>query len=692
MDTPRPTRVLKILVVVTVCFSIGIGGAAVGGEIYGQLNPEQAVTTDGTIPLDSPNNNTVYVVGMDDYQDMTDSFTLSGTVNVITEHGNATFFSSGETNSTVQTTDLEGTWTNVTEIDADPNTLQIDPEDKGQVTVGQEIQAVAWRDGIAADDGTVDFSYVGNTGTSRVTVSGVAADTRLAAIDASSNQILDTATSTSGGAATFDELDDGDHDVQIQAFDPAAPELSNPAPTGETASAPTEVSVDVADGDFPQGDSVDVTIDVDGSQVHTETISSNQTVTASVPSSAQTGGDHTWSVEASDDYGETTTDSYSYAIPKELEIYDEETVELIDDQQVNLTVYTRDDTPEILTFNTSSGTVDLGTGFPATEPFVVVAESDGYLDRRIFVQSVYQSQDLYLLNESTQHTDVIFQIEDYTGDFPPDETTLELQRGINGTWTTVLGDYFGANDQFEAQLRYNERHRLVLVNAETGDRRVLGTYTPLASGTETISVSPEGGITLPDKYPTISFEPSARTLPEKAGVSVSSTISAGDDALDDWSVSVYHLDGGSNTTLYSESGSGGDGGSKSATLNLDGKSGQVKVVTSYSLDGSAYAQEVAIFEIAQEADRSMTIIDGLLAFIGVVPSENTETVTTLIAMILVVVGTAAVGTRFRLSTEGMGMVTLVLVTVFAIFGWLPYSLMFTLLVLFASLAFLRRRY
>lgn len=682
MDMDR--RRLRIGFIV-VCFVAGAVGAGIA------FNQQAAVPIENGVTLQTPDGLAVTVDGTG-YANLEDPFgALGGTLDVTTDQGNATFYSPGDANATIHLSEIEGPWTNVTAIDADPNTIQINPADKPQVTVGQEIDAISFTGSYTLDDGTVDFVYDGS-GPSEAIIEGVPADTRMAAVDAGSNQILDGATSDSNGAVTFDALDSGSHTVLIQTFSPTAPTISNPAPTGETANEPTQLSVDVADGDFPRGDAVTVTFDLDGSQIHSETITSNQTVTASVPASGKTGGSHSWSVDVSDDYGESASDSYSYSVPTNLTIYDEETEKVIDGQQVNLTVYTRGDNPDILSFNTSNGEVDLGSGFPATEPFVVVAESEGYLDRRIFVQSVYQTQDIYLLNESLQHTDVIFRIEDYTGRYPPDETVLEVQRGINGSWETVLGDYFGANDQFESQIRYNTRHRLVLVNSETGERRVLGTYTPLASGTETITVSPEAGIELPEEYPTIDFVPGARSLPGENGVNVSSTIANGTEPLQSWSVKMYHINGGTNTTVFSESGSDPTGGSKQASLALADKQGTIKVVTTYTLDGGGTGSQVATYSIQPGTSRSMTLLDGIVGFVATIPGENSNMVMTLVSMILVVVGTAAVGSRFRLSSEGMGVVTLALVTAFSILGFLPYSLLFTVLVLFGSLTFLRRRY
>lgn len=674
-----------ILVIFLVAAVVGGAGAAV----YDHTND---VETKGLIPLSAPDGMQVNTYSNTYFnQTLTEPYPTSGTVEVGTEYGNISFYSAGNANATIYPTEITSTFTIVRNIDADPNSITITPEGKDAVVVAQEITRFEWRANQQLDDGTVDFRY-GASGPGEVTVQGYAADTRVAAFDTSTGQILDETTTDGSGTATFSSLDSGSHDVKVQTFNPSAPTFANASPTGGTSSAPTEVSVDVSDADFPDGDSVSVTVDVDGTQVHSETISSNQTVTASVPQSGQTGGTHSWSVQASDSYGESSSDSYSYIVPKNLTVRNEENNEIIDGQQVNLTVYTRGDNPQILNFTTNDGTVDLGSGFPSGEPFVVVAESNGYLDRRIFVESLYDTQNIYLLNESVQHTEVIFQFEDYSGNYPPDQTVLKAQRGINGSWETVLGDYFGANDQFSSQIKYNTRHRLVLLNAETGEQRILGSYTPLTSGTETLTISPSGELQLPETHPTFEFTPTVRTLPDNNSVDLSASISAGDIALQDWGVSIYHINGNTNNTLYSQTGTDASGGTKSTSVDLSGRSGSVKVVTSYTLEGGASGTRVATYNINAGPTQSMSLLDGLLGMVGLVPNSNVDMVKGLTAMILTIVGTTAIGSKFRMSTESMGLVTLSLVGTFAILGWVDYSLLFIVIVLFASLTFLRRRY
>jgi hypothetical protein len=96
-------------------------------------------------------------------------------------------------------------------------------------------------------------------------------------------------------------------------FDPAAPSADggSATPSGGTSTNNEDVtlSVPVSDADLgtAQGDSVTVDFYVDGSQVDSTTITSNQTVSTTATGLAD--GDHTWHVETTDEYGLTSSSS-----------------------------------------------------------------------------------------------------------------------------------------------------------------------------------------------------------------------------------------------------------------------------------------------------------------------------------------------------------------------------------------------
>lgn len=478
---PSPDN--KLVLWAAVCFLIGTIGIA--AAIVGTVPVSDGVS------LQSPDGMNATLTGSTDAK-LEEPFPTSGTVEWQTEAGNISFFSSGEAAATVHTDDITGTYTTVTDITADPDTITIDPEDKDSAVVGQEINTFAWRSGIAADDDTTDFQYTAD-GPARVTVQGLSDSGTTYAVDANTGTILDTA-DVSGGAVTYDGLSDGDHDVVIQTGVNDDPTLSNPSPTGDLSISPNQVSIDVNDPNFPQGDSVDVTLDVDGSQVHSETISSNQTVTASLPSSATEGGSHTWSVDAQDDFGGSASDSFSYTVPDELNIYNETSPsQVVDNVDVALQFYQGD---QVFTRNTSDGTVDL-SGLPVSGEMVVRAEADGYYPRRTYLHSIYEQQAIYLLPENATTSQVVFTLDDQTGNFPSGETVLQIQRpltkdfdgdGSNETeWRTIAGDYFGASGSFPAELETGQRYRLTAQN-DQGDERALGSYTVTGDAAESLPI------------------------------------------------------------------------------------------------------------------------------------------------------------------------------------------------------------
>lgn len=483
MSERLPSTDSKLMLWCALCFLIGMAGVAVA--VVGTVPVSDGVS------LQAPDGMNATLTGSTDSQ-LEEPFPTSGTVEWTTEAGNVSFFSSGAANATIHKDDIEGTWTNVSSIDADPDTITIEPEDKDSAVVGQEIDTFAWRDGIEANDSTVDFSYTAS-GNARVTVQGLSVSGTTYAIDADTGTILDSADASSG-SVTYDGLDDGDHDVTIQTDVNDDPTLSNPSATGDLTTPPSEVSIDVSDPNFPQGDSVDVTIDVDGSQVHSETVSSNQTVTASVPSSATEGGSHSWSVDASDEYGGSTSESYNYAVPDELRIFNESSPsDVIDDVDTELQFYQGD---EVFTRNTSNGTINL-TDLPVSGEMVVRAEADGYFPRRTYLHSIFEQQAIYLLPENASTSQVVFTLDDQTGNFPSGETVLQIQRPLtkdfNGDgnetteWRTIAGDYFGASGSFPAELETGQRYRLTVQN-DDGDERALGSYTVTGDAAESLPI------------------------------------------------------------------------------------------------------------------------------------------------------------------------------------------------------------
>jgi hypothetical protein len=137
---------------------------------------------------------------------------------------------------------------------------------------------------------------------------------------------------------------------------------------------------------------------------------------------------------------------------------------------------------------TGDGVVNLA-GLPADARFAVVVSADGYYRRRVIIDSLFEQQSIYLLNESKPAVEKQFVLNDVSGNFPAQSTRLYVQRPINNstTYKTVAADYFGATSAFSTFLQTDQRYRLIVEN-DQGDRRTLGSYTPVAAGVEPLRI------------------------------------------------------------------------------------------------------------------------------------------------------------------------------------------------------------
>jgi hypothetical protein len=329
------------------------------------------------------------------------------------------------------------------------------------------------------------------------------------------------------------------------------------------------------------------------------------------------------------------------------------------------------------------------TGLPIDESFVVVADAEGYLPRRVFVESLYQQQDVYLLPESQVYVEKIYELSDYTGLFPSSETVLKIQRGINGSWQTVQGDLFGATGGFEAQLRSNTRHRLVLLNTVTGERRILGRVTPISSGAEEIEVHSRSDISLSRIGPVVSVEPQVRSLEAADGQSVTISVDPLSANVTSWNYTV---------TLVNESGQyilnqsqQTEPGSVSPTLALDNQSdGRVTVSFGWETSDGRSNVRTEEYSIVAQYDNRFSLLSGLNRVPNSLSGPDAGAATTMIALLFSLFGAAAVSTTFQASTEGVGLVALGGLAIFSVVGWVPYGVVFAVTVAWVALVAVRR--
>lgn len=487
MRLPR-SRALVLLLAVG-CVAIGVVAAA---HIAGTGPVE------GPGPIDAPNGPTVTVTGSTNA--WLEQPPSAGTVPLVTEAGNITFSSSGSSDAEIAFSDILGTTTAVTAIDAANNDLTIDPADKQSVTVGGELRSITWRatTDMGVDDGNTDFSYtVANGQTGELSIGGAPANTLIIAADSATQTILGSDTSDGSGTLSFTSLNDGTHDVELQTYSPSPPSIDNPSPTGDLASEPSQLEIDVDDADFSRGDTVTVEFKLDGSVISTQTVGAAQTVSASIPASGKLGGQHDWSVTATDSFGESTIDQFSYQIPNTLYIRDENDHDDLIDSPITINgtffgseqIFSR---PRV-----TDGTINM-TGLPVGEVFIAQAQpsDDNWTTRTAYINSIYEQESIYLLNTSRVVTvDSRFKLNDPTGQYGAN-SVLYLQKPINisgnVSWQTVHADYFGV-EGVTATLEQGQLYRIKVSNAQ-GDSQIVGPYR--ADVSETVTVQP-GTPTIP---------------------------------------------------------------------------------------------------------------------------------------------------------------------------------------------------
>jgi hypothetical protein len=493
-DTPKiiaPRREIGIMSVsrrrLRIAFVIGIVMAVVAAPVVGQVL-SGLIATSGTIPMQTNSGVTVNVAGASDMAGS--DFPYDNTVDVNTDQGNITVSGNDPANVSIAASDITGDFTNTTNLDV-ANTTTLNPEDKEKITVEGQTTELAWSD-YAPDDGSTDVVISGPDGTSStVYLYNLPASTTISLVNKSTGATVAVADTNSNGRASFD-IDHSTQNLVLQENDQSAiPEQSNPSPTGNLDTEPSQLSIDVDDDDFPS-DNVTVTIDLDGSQIHQETITSASTVAASIPSSGKTGGSHSWTVNTTDKYGNERIEQYNYAVPDTLYIRNETNAfELVDDPvNVSITAIGSDD-QTIVEKTTDTGTVDL-TGLPISQPIVVeLKPSQNYTDRVIYFREgeIYEQQDAYLLNTTYTTIESRFVLNDPTGSFD-EQSVLYVSKAINQSGTlafrTIHADKFGV-EGVTVTLQSDERYRVKVV-AQDGTAQDLGPYRSDAS--ETVEVSP----------------------------------------------------------------------------------------------------------------------------------------------------------------------------------------------------------
>jgi len=439
----------------------------------GSVGAANLFTAGNGTTLDDPNGPAV-TLGEDQPLDETNPFTASGEVVV----GNTTV--GGPAGSSLTLAGADSASPTLSSISTGGGRVTADSTNIQQVGVNESITQLEYRAVDLTDAQTTELSAQGS---GFVVVYGFAAGETVRVNRANGDDTLETA--DSNGVVAISVTDGADMTL---VDDGGAPTLSDPSPTGgETLSrTPAELQINVSDPDFDTANE-NVTLEwyTNGTLDGTTTVSTNGTTTFT--SSVQTGGAYEWHVEAMDESGKTDrspgSGAHQFELPSVLEVREERNPDqLIGSQSNPVSVEVRffeEGSEEVIERNTTDGVVDLA-GLPVNKRFIVTADTEGYTFRRIVVDSLTETRNIYLLNESTPSSSIIFELQDRTGQFDARESTLYVERALNQSNSTeyriIAGDKFGSSREFPVDLVEDARYRLRIEN-EDGDIRTLGSYT-----------------------------------------------------------------------------------------------------------------------------------------------------------------------------------------------------------------------
>lgn len=478
--------------------------------------------------------------------------------------------------------------------------------------------------------------------------------------------------------------------VTVSVSGEHTPELSDPTPENGTLvnESPVELAVTVTDVDFQTEDSVTVEFRdaSDDSIIGTETLSSNGTATTDWDDVV--GGANSYYIVATDNYGnQITSNTFTFDAPAEVEIRSEQTGDLLTNVDVTLEFYEQSETNAIYSPPVTSGTADM-TGLPADENFIAVAEADGYANRRIFIDSLIETQTVYLLDNSADAVAVQFELDDFSGQYQQDTSVLVVEREINGSYTPIQGDFFGAAGTFEATLVRDVRHRLRIRNLETGREEVIGTFTPQSSGPQTLTIEPDGDIQLTPQSERVSAQPALGVIGATDDAAFTIDIDEGDETIQNYEIVVEHRpENGSTQTLATRSGSGA--ASEAFTFNLTGKRGIIAAeVTTTTSSGTTTT--LITREIRASYPGANGLVGGLDAVgVGLNAGDGASGASSMTAFLLSLLVTAGVGSKSG-SVEVSGLAALGSLSGFAIIGWLSMQVLFASGVAFGAMVLLRR--
>lgn len=487
-DTVRNN--IKLLFVIGII--LGVAGAAAMGAVFNDTVP-----VSGTVPLETNSGAVVHVTGASN---------LTGTeylddnrVKIVSDQGNVTIGSSGSANATVAAGNISGTWTNVTNLDVASNELYINPEDKSAANVSGDTDAFAFRNNIAVTDDTPDFVYSGGSGTTTVTVRGVAPGVRVVASD-ESGTTLGSGTSNANGVVTLSGLPNSEHVVTLSAE--SGPYVKSADPNNEYINQRNvDLNATVVD---PKGDDFDSV----WLQHYDNGAWTNVTVETNLPSGNEINGSVTANpgenqyrvVMNATGNRDVVSDNITFQTPGYIIIYNGTTEVVLDQTTVTGGLAsTAGNYQDSVT--TTTGEADLNDTNPPNEILRSEWSASGVENQSLMIHDPSRNYTVALYDSGNSATYTqCFSVSDPTGTFTETNSWVILEQHIDGEWKTVASERFGVENEADIVLEDGEDYRVRLRN-EDGDVRVLDGYTADSSTTGCVVLNVESALGETDSDP-----------------------------------------------------------------------------------------------------------------------------------------------------------------------------------------------
>jgi len=224
----------------------------------------------------------------------------------------------------------------------------------------------------------------------------------------------------------------------------------------------------------------------------------------------------------------------------------------------------------------------------------------------------------------------------------------------------------------EAQLRFNVRHRLIVLNTVSGERKTFNALFSATSGEKVVTVT-TGDIRVEDQTVSVTLSPSGSRVPA-ANQTFTADFENGSGAFDSYSLRVRRNDSGSVTVIDTKTGSLPGGERLSIEANLTGNASEiVEVNLTYVVDGQTVT-EWRNYTVSTEYTQS-GLVD-LLALVPVRLSSGGSAVTSFLAFFISFSVAIAANKQLLLGTEATGLVMVLGLAAFALLAWFPINYLF----------------